>query len=225
MATYSTSQATRTAFIMAAGELFAERGLDAVSIRDIAARAQQNIGNIHYHFGGKQGLLKAVIDYALEPSYKDLFRQYLVDHEALFHDRPGRAQLVAGLIELHFKIVFAEQRPLWCGVLISQLLDRKLPIDEDIFTTGVRPFIDAFLTLYQRVSGDRNRDNAIAWLLTIAAPTQLLISDMFGGKQIRHEYKLDEDMIWKKLLPMTVRSALANVNLEEETATALTTLS
>ena len=42
--------------------LFAERGVDQVSVRDILSEAGQRSGGaLHYHFGGKEGLLRELI--------------------------------------------------------------------------------------------------------------------------------------------------------------------
>lgn len=54
------SSATK-ARILAAGEaLFSENGFDAVSLRAIARAAKVQIALIHYHFGSKEGLYKAI---------------------------------------------------------------------------------------------------------------------------------------------------------------------
>src|SRR5271156_3483901 len=46
----------------AAEGLFAERGIEAVSLREIAAEAgQKNNSAVIYHFGDKRGLLDALI--------------------------------------------------------------------------------------------------------------------------------------------------------------------
>src|SRR6516165_5386923 len=52
---------TRTRLLDAAEQLFAERGLDAVSVRDITELADANTAAIHYHFGSKQDLIAAVL--------------------------------------------------------------------------------------------------------------------------------------------------------------------
>lgn len=51
----------RQALIAAASELFAERGPDDVSVRELAARAGVNHGLVHRHFGSKDGLLQATM--------------------------------------------------------------------------------------------------------------------------------------------------------------------
>jgi TetR/AcrR family transcriptional regulator, repressor for neighboring sulfatase len=51
------------AVIRSAADLFAERGLAATSIRDVAARSRVNHGLIHRHFGSKDALVAAVLDH------------------------------------------------------------------------------------------------------------------------------------------------------------------
>lgn len=51
------------AVLRSAADLFAERGLAATSIRDIAARSRVNHGLIHRHFGSKDKLVGAVLDH------------------------------------------------------------------------------------------------------------------------------------------------------------------
>jgi len=51
----------RVALIEAAEQLFAERGIESVSLRDIAAAAgQRNNSAAQYHFGDREGLVAAV---------------------------------------------------------------------------------------------------------------------------------------------------------------------
>ncbi len=51
----------REKLIQVAGELFSQHGLDGVSTREIAAKAELNVSLISYYFGGKEGLYKTVI--------------------------------------------------------------------------------------------------------------------------------------------------------------------
>lgn len=54
-------QDSRDRILRAATALFAERGYDSVSLRDITAAAGVNISMISYYFGGKQGLYDAAL--------------------------------------------------------------------------------------------------------------------------------------------------------------------
>ncbi|WP_305039300.1 MULTISPECIES: TetR/AcrR family transcriptional regulator [unclassified Frankia] len=61
---YDRGRITRDALIAAAERLFAERGLDAVSLREIAAAAgSHNTGAAQYHFGNKERLLEAIFEH------------------------------------------------------------------------------------------------------------------------------------------------------------------
>lgn len=53
---------TRERIVNAAGEIFAERGFDGTTIRDICHRADANIAAVNYYFGDKQRLyVEAVV--------------------------------------------------------------------------------------------------------------------------------------------------------------------
>lgn len=53
---------TRRLLLDAAADLFAARGVDAVSLEAIADRAGRTTGAVYAHFGGKEGLLGALVD-------------------------------------------------------------------------------------------------------------------------------------------------------------------
>jgi TetR/AcrR family acrAB operon transcriptional repressor len=48
--------------VSAAAEMFAEKGYRATTFQDVAERAGISRGSIPWHFGNKEGLLKAVVD-------------------------------------------------------------------------------------------------------------------------------------------------------------------
>ncbi len=54
--------ATKQRILDSALELFAERGIDGVSLRELAADAKVSSAMIHHCFGGKDGLRQAAID-------------------------------------------------------------------------------------------------------------------------------------------------------------------
>ena len=58
----------RTKILYAAEQLFAERGVDHVSLREIGERAgQRNNSAVQYHFGDKASLIQALYDLRLVP--------------------------------------------------------------------------------------------------------------------------------------------------------------
>ncbi|WP_101760472.1 TetR/AcrR family transcriptional regulator [Oceanicoccus sp. KOV_DT_Chl] len=70
--------ATAIELITAAERLLAEKGLGAVSTREIArAAGQKNHSALNYHFGCREGLINAILDYRMTPL--NLERQQLLD--------------------------------------------------------------------------------------------------------------------------------------------------
>ncbi|MGI9330614.1 MAG: TetR/AcrR family transcriptional regulator [Gammaproteobacteria bacterium] len=65
--TSSASTRTREALILAGEQLFGEQGIDGVSLRQInTAAGQRNSSAAHYHFGSKDALVGAVVEYRME---------------------------------------------------------------------------------------------------------------------------------------------------------------
>ena len=58
---------TKTKILDTAEQLFAQKGFDAVSLRNIVEAAKVNLAAVHYHFGSKQALLHAVVSRRLRP--------------------------------------------------------------------------------------------------------------------------------------------------------------
>jgi AcrR family transcriptional regulator len=62
----ATAQQTRQRIIQSARTLFAARGFEAVSLRDIAVHCGVSHGLIGHHFGSKEDIWRAVIDATLQ---------------------------------------------------------------------------------------------------------------------------------------------------------------
>jgi len=58
---------TKERLIETASKLFAERGFDGASVRDIVRSCGVNLGAVTYHFGSKEGLFAAVVARKIEP--------------------------------------------------------------------------------------------------------------------------------------------------------------
>ena len=81
---------TRQRLVTAAEMLFAERGIEAVSLREInAAAGQRNSTALQYHFGGRRGLLAAVL--AKHHADVDRLRHAMLDE----YERAGTDDLRA----------------------------------------------------------------------------------------------------------------------------------
>lgn len=86
--------AARLGMIEVAERLFAERGVNGVSLREIGTQAgQRNTAAARYHFGSKEALVDAVFRHRMEP----INARRLAYLDTL--DREGRGDDVRGLVE------------------------------------------------------------------------------------------------------------------------------
>jgi len=108
--------ATRERLMVAGERLFAERGIDAVSIRDITNEAGANSAAIHYHFGSKTALITAILDWraaavaahraewlarieaADEPTLREVIEAFVVPTAELANDTDGGGRYHIGFI-------------------------------------------------------------------------------------------------------------------------------
>src|SRR5947207_11496954 len=61
------SNDTQTRILDVAEQLFGEKGIERVSIRDITDKAEVNLAAINYHFGSKEDLIVAVFERRVVP--------------------------------------------------------------------------------------------------------------------------------------------------------------
>jgi TetR/AcrR family transcriptional regulator, regulator of cefoperazone and chloramphenicol sensitivity len=61
--------------IKVAMRMFADKGYDGITVRDISAAADVSVGLINHHFGSKEGLREAVDRYFIEQFEEVLFEQ------------------------------------------------------------------------------------------------------------------------------------------------------
>jgi len=54
--------------LAAAEQLFAERGFESVSVRDVTQLAKANVAAVNYHFGTREGMISLVVSHYLVPA-------------------------------------------------------------------------------------------------------------------------------------------------------------
>jgi AcrR family transcriptional regulator len=97
---------TTERLILAAERLYADHGLDGISLRQIAeAAGQKNHASIQYHFGSKDALLRAIVRYRTEDAQEQR-RKMLDELEA-----SGRQHNVKSLIEAALIPLVKSQQP------------------------------------------------------------------------------------------------------------------
>jgi AcrR family transcriptional regulator len=88
----STPASTKTALLDSAERLFAQNGIDGTSLRAITQDAGANLASVNYHYGSKQGLVKAVFERRLRPLNDR--RLELLDEALLETDRSARLRSI-----------------------------------------------------------------------------------------------------------------------------------
>lgn len=105
----------RQRLIVTSLALFADRGFDGVTVRDIAKAADVSIGLINHHFGSKEGLRTAVDEYFMAQFEEALGWVSTIDANT---DGPGLSQRVDDWISRH-----EDQAPALFGYFRRALLD------------------------------------------------------------------------------------------------------
>jgi len=181
---------TRQAIIKAATDLFAEKGFEAASVRDIVAKARVNQAAINYHFKGKGGLYLEVLRVAFE----SLTRHMTSDSEKLralgrevmlrkFISRQLRPLLIRDEVSRYIRI-FA-----WESVRPTKVLRKFL-------ATNAAPFLDHAGYVVRSFLPPRTPERdvlcATIWLM---GQCSIFVRN---GEQLGHppfNLKIDEDFV------------------------------
>jgi AcrR family transcriptional regulator len=133
--------------------LIAERGLEGLRTRDIAARANVNISTLHYYFGTKDKLIAALVDYAnskfREPRRSNAgetldvlgdLHDHLVGAWRAFHATPHLATVLQELVvrskrdtktRSAFRALHTQWNAIVAGVIGAGVADGRLRADLD----------------------------------------------------------------------------------------------
>ncbi len=70
------SEEVRQRILVAAEELFAQKGFSATSIREIASSAEVNSAMIYYYFDDKKDLYRSIVDFSSAETYRMLLKAF-----------------------------------------------------------------------------------------------------------------------------------------------------
>lgn len=141
-----TPVATRDRLVEAAGEVFAAVGYREATIREICSRAGANIAAVNYHFGGKDGLYRAVLEHAeLHAGGRDT-------REAL-RTMPPAEQLRAFIHEFLMQLL-DQDKPAWQARLMVRELTEPTPALEHVIQRSVRPRWELLVEIVSGLLGE-----------------------------------------------------------------------
>ncbi len=161
---------TRTKLLAVAGRLFAERGLDGVTAKQICECAAVNPAAVNYHFGGLQGLYEAVL---VEARRRTISGDRRLDLMLL----PTQAEeKLRAMIALAVKALLAPAEVSWVAQLFGRELTHPTPIGERILGPVVQPRVEmarALVGEFVSLSPDDPRVDLAC--ISLAAPLQMLL--------------------------------------------------
>lgn len=145
-----TDHGTRERLLDAAGEVFADRGYEQATIREICGRAGANIAAISYHFGDKKTLYIEVIAYAHRCA-----DEYDPSQEAINASAPPAERL------RHFIATFMQRighrgRPAWHAKLMAREMASPGAALDHVVRSGVRPKFEALQVILRRLNPKLN---------------------------------------------------------------------
>jgi AcrR family transcriptional regulator len=146
---------TRTRLLEAAGEVFAERGFRAATIRDICQRAGANVAAAHYHFGDKEELYLAVLKSCADEALKKYPATLGVTESATPQEK-----LHAFVRSFLFRIA-DKGRPAWHGKLMAHEMAEPTAALDGLINEVYRPLISRAEDIVCELTGRQPDDETV----------------------------------------------------------------
>ena len=128
---------TRDMLLDAAARLFAERGIDNVSLAEIVRTAgQRNVSAVHYHFGNRDEILRAVLARHV-PAIAERRGDLLLRARSRPHDVRAAAEAVVRPVTEFAQLGWRERAYLQIGAELSRTIDREPSETRDLMTRTV----------------------------------------------------------------------------------------
>ncbi|MDJ0719147.1 MAG: TetR/AcrR family transcriptional regulator [Prochloraceae cyanobacterium] len=157
---------TKEQILNVAEELFAEQGFAGTSLRQVIKKAGVNLSAVHYHFGSKEELFRAVVARTAQPIVKTSLEQ-LALVEA--REEPPTLEAILEAFINPSLLVFINNgggdRSTNCARLMGRCRTEPDPIQK-IADAEFEELCEAYLDALQRVLPDQSR-NELNWKLDL----------------------------------------------------------
>ena len=187
---------TREKLLEVAGPIFADRGYQATTIREICAGARANVAAINYHFGDKLGLYTEVLQQSVRAA------QLLAVQNALDENTPPE-EVLRALIRARLRSINGKNLPDWHSRLLAHEFAQPTPALRQLVDKLARPICKRLLALIGRMIGlPPNDDNTrlcaisvVGQVLAYVLPGPLLIEIWPGLKMTPEQVERIADHI------------------------------
>lgn len=209
MGTAKDSEQTRARIIDAAGQLFAERGFNGVTVRDIVKQADSHLSAMNYHFKSKDALYREVLLVACQAATltpeDERYLLNLAPREALY-------LYINDTLELYR----SQNSAKWQNTLITRESWDPSPVFEEVVDHYFQPQTHFLATIVGRVVNKAAEDNQV--LFAVMSLFGLLDTYGMYGTVIKAvapelpEYLEQRNMLKKQLFQTTISMASATVD-------------
>ncbi len=204
MGTAKNSEKTRKKLIEAAGQLFAERGFNGVTVRDIAQKAGTNLSALNYHFRSKEALYREVILEAcktasISPEDQRSLLQ-LAPHDALFL-----------LVKEALKEYEKQTASNWHIVIINRECGEPSQVFEEVMDIYFKPEADFLARILGKIA-DQLPDSRQIRFATIGLIGLLETFGLYGhlieavAPGLPQQFK-EEDWLAKQIFHLVIEAA------------------
>jgi len=157
---FPTPDLTREKLLKVAGPIFADRGYQAATIREICVEAGANVAAVNYHFGDKLGLYTEVLQQSVRAV------QITAVQNSLDQNAPPE-DILRTLIRARLRSITGEGLPGWHSRLLAHELVQPTPAFRQLVKNVARPIYRRSLELIGEMIGlpphdDRTRLCAIS---------------------------------------------------------------
>jgi AcrR family transcriptional regulator len=151
-----------------AERLFAEKGFEGVSVREITGKAGCNVASINYYFGSKKGLYLAVFREKMVGRVRKVQEAFWRELEG--ERRPDARRVIRALARAFLKSPFSERERLLHHKLMAREASRPTEAFEIFHSEVVMPFFNALIGLLRPYMPEgTQRDEQMLYVLSIIA--------------------------------------------------------
>ncbi len=184
---------TRTRLIDAAECLFAEKGVKGTSIRELSRKAGVNLAAVNYHFGSKEGLVKAVFARRIRPINNERRKRIRAHIEqARKHNmKPSVRKLVEAFVEPVYAMVRSSSSTYFVAFVGRAMADPD-PAVRILFIKEMKETIRFFFSALEQALPDLPRERLILRLQFLLGAMGHLYSGRFRlGSLFKQAQQID----------------------------------
>ena len=140
------SDLTRDKLVEAAGNVFAERGYHAATIREICRRAGANVAAVNYTFGDKMGLYTEVLRHSVRAAQSAAMK-------AALDSSLSPQDTIRGVIRARLMTLCQEARPDWHIRLVLHEFSHPTQAMGRVVDEGMRPIYERLRKAVSEIIG------------------------------------------------------------------------